>query len=54
LPFQKRVFFSGEKGVRKMTFCPDCGGELDEEGVCTECGFDTKEGSEEEEGGWEE
>lgn len=44
-----------------MTRCSDCGGELDEEGVCTECGFDTKEDSEEEkespkedEGGWEE
>lgn len=26
-----------------------CGGELDEEGVCLDCGFDTSEGEEDEE-----
>lgn len=26
-----------------MKYCPDCGGELDEGGACTECGFDTTE-----------
>ena len=29
--------------------CPECGGELDEEGVCVECGFDTREEADEEE-----
>ncbi len=26
-----------------MAECPDCGGELDEEGVCQDCGLDTTE-----------
>lgn len=26
-----------------MKTCSDCDGELDSEGVCTECGLDTKE-----------
>jgi len=32
-----------------MEICPECGGELDEEGVCVECGFDTREEADEEE-----
>lgn len=30
-----------------MKYCPDCGGELGEEGICTECDFDTTEDLEE-------
>lgn len=41
-----------------MAVCPECGGELDEEEVCIDCGLDTKEGPEEEGGkeeeSWEE
>ena len=32
-----------------MANCPECGGELDEEGVCIKCGFDTREEADEEE-----
>lgn len=30
-----------------MKYCPDCGGELDEEGICPDCGLDTNENLEE-------
>ena len=33
-----------------MTTCPNCDAELDEDGVCPECGFDSGEEDEEE---WE-
>lgn len=34
-----------------MTVCPKCDGDLDEDGVCIECGFDTNK--EEEKERWE-
>lgn len=27
-----------------MRDCPKCGGELDEDGICIECGYDVREG----------
>ena len=48
-----RVFY-WQKGGVFMADCPICEGELDEEGVCQDCGFDTtdKEESEEEDDDW--
>ena len=38
-----RVPSAPRREVKIMKYCPDCGGELDGEGVCPDCGFDTTE-----------